>query len=188
MKRPNLILLLFFLTVFNFSYITIGNSATDGENYPPFYIKKVSPSEKFVGFKLIDTDGTTWQNSIYNSQPFIFITGKWEIRHDLRKWANLLNTEFGGKVNVLWVLNPSGTRFSNHIKKSLAVIQDYKPPIPVIIDSHSYIGRSLKIDYDIPTIIGITRNNLLGFVYQAPLNNQSELEIKNLIAAKILTF
>ncbi len=189
MKRPNLILIV--LTIILIVPIQSRwalYSATEKESFPPFYIKKVSPSEKFVAFKLTDTEGKTWENNIYNPIPYIFITGKWGIRHDLKKWAIFLNSEFGTRANVLWVFNPSGTEFSNQYKKNLDLITEYQPPIPVIIDSHSYVGRSLKIDYDIPTIVGITRNNLLSFIYRSPLNEKSKSEIKNLIYSKILTF
>ena len=57
--------------------------------------------------------------------------------------------------------------------------------MPVVIDSHAIIGRSLKIEYDIPTIIGLTRNNTLGFVFESPLNNYAKDRLAKLMFTKL---
>ena len=57
--------------------------------------------------------------------------------------------------------------------------------IPVVIDSHAIIGRSLRLDYDIPTLIGINRHNRLGFVYESPCNEIAKQQLQDLMLTRL---
>ena len=146
--------------------------------YPPFHIKKISPEEQTVKFWFKDTENNLWDSQA-NTKPWLLITGRWQLRHDLKKWAQFLNENYGIKFNIIWIFNPSGTKFSEHREKAINAFEKFGSPIPVAIDNHSFIGRSLKVEYDIPTIIGINKKNLLKFVFEGPTNkaNQKKLEI-----------
>lgn len=157
------------------------------KDFPPWYIYKIAPGDQIVPFELSDLEGRIWTNRYFMSRPLIFITGSWKLRHDVRKWANLLSLKYNPVADVVWLYNPVSTEFADHYDRAVAAFTRISPPIPTVIDRHSLIGRSLKIDYRIPTIIGITRNNRLAFSFASPLNRQGEEELISLINTRLLS-
>jgi len=176
------ILILFFLTVFVCSEDL---SLADDKAFPPFYIRKINMGDQFTPFELVDLDGKTWSNKTYLRKPVIIITGSWKLRHDLRKWADFLSLNYLLKAEILWVFNPCSTIFADHRKRSEEAFGNFKTSVPVTVDAHSFIGRSLKIDYDIPTIIGIDRNNRYMFSLSTPFNKAGREVIENLIRTRL---
>lgn len=162
-----------------------GIAGAEKDRFPPFYIRKVHLGDQFTPFELTDLDGKTWSNRSYMRKPVILITGSWKLRHDLRKWADFLNMNYLLKAEILWVFNPCSTMFADHRKRSEEAFGNFKTSIPVAVDSHSYIGRSLKIDYDIPTIIGIDRNNRYMFSLATPFNKAGREVLENLIKTRL---
>jgi hypothetical protein len=156
------------------------------EDFPPFHIDKIELGEKFINFTFVDLEGQSWSNRYFITRPIVFITGNWPLRHDLRKWANYLNVNHALNIDILWVFNPNSTSFVDRSNKTRAAFDKFKPPVPVIIDRHSIIGRSLKIDYRIPTLIGLTKNNSLAFVYASPCNPKGKKMIDSLIKQRLM--
>lgn len=175
----------FLLAVFTLA--TLDNaSAAEEDSFPPFYVKKLSPGDQFTPFEIVDLDGRTWTNRYYLTRPLLLITGKWELRHDLRKWAEHLNLSYILDVDILWVFNPNRSWFEDRRKRSEEAFRRFNPKIPTLIDSHSLIGRSLKIEYDIPTIIGIDRHNRYQFCLESPFNKPGSQKLDALIRSKLL--
>ena len=156
------------------------------DSYPPFYIEKLSPGEQLVPFTLRDLTGKTYTNSVRIIRPFLFIKGKWALRHDVRKWAEYLSIKYATELETIWVFNPSGTVFANHRDQNADELSKFRMPVPVVIDSHSLVGRSLKVTYDIPTLIGINRFNQFMFQFEGPFSAASREELDNLIRTRLL--
>jgi hypothetical protein len=179
MSRTILFLPLFFIL------LSASLSSAQTESFPPFYIRKVNMGEQLVPFNLIDLDGKTWSNRSYLRKPMLIITGSWALRHDLRKWADFLSMNYILQIDILWVFNPCSTIFADHRKRAEEAFAGFKTSVPVAVDVHSYIGRSLKINYDIPTIIGISRSNRFMFSLESPLNKPAREKIARLIESRL---
>ena len=94
-----------------------------------------------------------------------------------------------GIVNIFTKHSTSAIRVNENEKGLLLdfekALKDISIAVPVVIDNHAIIGRSLKIEYDIPTIIGLTRQNTLGFVLESPLNNYAKDRLEKLMLTKL---
>ncbi|PKL48614.1 MAG: hypothetical protein CVV42_09075 [Candidatus Riflebacteria bacterium HGW-Riflebacteria-2] len=156
------------------------------KGFPPFYVKKLAPGEQFTPFEIVDLDGRNWSNRRYLTRPMLLITGKWALRHDLRKWAEHLNIKYTLVADTLWVFNPNSGWFEDRRQRSEDAFKEFNPKIPTLIDSHSLIGRSLRIEYDIPTIIGIDRHNRYQFALESPFNKPGSEKLDALIRSKLL--
>ena len=156
--------------------------------FPPFYVRKIAPGDQFTPFELVDLNGKTWTNRTYMSKPLLLITGKWALRHDLRKWAEHLNMNYTMQVDIVWVFNPGSTCFADRRKRSEEAFTTFNPKVPTVIDAHSLIGRSLKIEYDIPTIIGIDKFNRYKFCHESPLNKPGSAKLDALIRTHLLPY
>ncbi|GAB4272879.1 MAG: hypothetical protein Kow0029_12040 [Candidatus Rifleibacteriota bacterium] len=159
--------------------------SAEEKQFPPFYVYKIADNDKLVPFEINDLHGRSWSNKSFLSRPMIFITGNWKLRHDIRKWADYLSLNFNNTVDVLWLFNPSGTEFADHQNRIESAFAKIRPPVPVLVDYHSLIGRSLQICYQIPTVIGLTRKNRLAFVVASPLNEAAKTQINALINNKL---
>ena len=157
----------------------------DKKPLPPYSIRKVKTYEDFTHFDFIDLNGRTWSNRNGLERPLLILTGKWALRHDIKKWAHYLAYKYHNFCDIIWVFNPDSTEYANHRERNEKALKDISIAIPVVIDSHAIIGRSLKIEYDIPTIIGLTRRNTLGFVFESPLNNYAKDRLEKLILNKL---
>ena len=157
------------------------------KHLPPYSIRKISIGERFTPFELTDLSGRVWTNRTDLERPLLIITGKWALRHDIKKWARYLSYRYVYYCDVLWVFNPDGTNFANHLEKTEKALGDVNGlAVPVAIDTHAIIGRTLKLEYDIPTIIGISKNNRLAFVYESPLNKVAEQQLEAMIFRRLL--
>lgn len=157
-----------------------------GESFPPFYIKKVPLGCKMTPFTLEAISGEIFCNRSFISQPYLFITGSYRLRHDVRKWANHINMHYALYTEIAWIFNPARSKFTDKKNKTINAMNRIRMPLPVIIDSHSIIGRSLKIDYQIPSIIGISTDNRLMFVLESPANKAGKKKLHNLIKSRLL--
>lgn len=155
-------------------------------SFPPFYVKKLAPGDQFTPFEITDLEGRTWTNKNYLARPLLLITGKWELRHDLRKWAEHLNLNYILQADILWVFNPNAGWFEDRRKRSEDAFKEFKATVPTLIDSHSLVGRSLKIEYDIPTIIGIDQHNRYQFCLESPFNKAGSKMLAALVRNKLL--
>lgn len=169
---------------------SIEPAQAEGEKpFPPFYVRKIAPGDQFTPFELVDLSGKTWTNRNYLTRPLLLITGKWALRHDLRKWAEHLNLNYIQNADIIWVFNPSNNSwFTDRLKRSQEAFTIFNPKVPTVIDSHSMIGRSLKIEYDIPTIIGIDKNNRFQFCLESPFNKPGSEKLAALVRTKLLHY
>ena len=152
---------------------------------PPYSLRKVRTYEDFNVFDFTDLNGKQWTNRNGLNRPLLILTGKWALRHDIKKWAHYLAFKYNNFCDIIWVFNPDSTEYANHREKNEKALRDISIAVPVVIDSHAIIGRSLKIEYDIPTIIGLTRKNTLGFVFESPLNNYAKDRLEKLMFTKL---
>jgi hypothetical protein len=152
---------------------------------PPYSIRKVKTYEDFTNFEFQDLNGRIWTNRNGLERPMLILTGKWALRHDIKKWAHYLAFKYNNFCDIIWVFNPDSTEFANHRERNEKALKDIAIAVPVVIDNHAIIGRSLKIEYDIPTIIGLTRKNTLGFVFESPLNNYAKDRLEKLMFTKL---
>ncbi|MBR4330998.1 MAG: hypothetical protein IKP71_14250 [Candidatus Riflebacteria bacterium] len=157
----------------------------DKKPLPPYSIRKVKTYEDFTNFEFHDLNGRTWTNRNGLERPMLILTGKWALRHDIKKWAHYLAFKYNNFCDIIWVFNPDSTEFANHRERNEKALKDIAIAVPVVIDNHAIIGRSLKIEYDIPTIIGLTRKNTLGFVFESPLNNYAKDRLEKLMFTKL---
>ena len=155
------------------------------KSLPPYSIRKININDDFTTFDFIDLKGKRWTNRGELTRPIIILTGKWALRHDIKKWAHHLAYKYTNFCDVIWAFNPDGTSFANHRQKFEDAMKNFGIAIPVVNDEHAIIGRSLKIEYDIPTIIGITRRNTLGFVYESPLNKVAVDKVESLLFTRL---
>lgn len=160
--------------------------STKEKPFPPFYVRKVPIGAPFTPFEIIDIEGRTWTNRPYPNKAMLIITGSWALRHDLRKWADHISMRYLFVADVLWVFNPGSTEFADHRQRIEDLFKDYKTAVPVAIDEHSLIGRSLSIEYDIPTIVGIDRFNRLAFVHESPFNKPGQDKLYALIRSRLI--
>lgn len=152
---------------------------------PPYSVKKVFVNEKFTPFEFIDLNGKKWTNRGEMKRSLLILTGKWALRHDIKKWANHLAYKYANFCDIIWVFNPDGTEFANHRQRFADAMKHFNMAVAVVNDEHAIIGRSLKIEYDIPTIIGITRHNTLAFVYESPMNKTAIDKVEMLMFSRM---
>ncbi len=164
----------------------LNGQGTEEKPFPPFYIRKVAIGEPFTPFEITDLEGKTWTNRPYLKKAIIIITGNWALRHDLRKWAEHIGMRYVLAADIIWVFNPCSTEFADHRKRIEDLFKDFKTSVPVAIDQHSFIGRSLRVEYEIPTIIGIDRFNRLAFVHESPFNQPGQDKLYALIRTRLL--
>ncbi len=184
-----LVLFLFYCNISSGQYVIDDPELDiDRKPLPPYSIRKLRTYEDFTPFELTDLSGKVWTNRKELDKPLLLLTGKWALRHDIRKWAHYLSMRYGSFCDIIWVFNPDSTKYANHKERNEKALRNYTIAVPVVIDSHAIIGRSLKIEYDIPTIIGITRRNTLGFVYESPLNKMAIDRIETLMFTKLFKY
>lgn len=163
--------------------VTVVVSGSQMKQFPPFYIYKVSPNQSFTCYWFKDLAGNKITSD--DRKLRLFITGNWRLRHDVKKWAVYLKTKYANLIEVYWVFNPASTRLVDHYERTKKLLKGFELPIGTIIDSHSFVGRALKINYNTTTIIGLNMNKL-AFVFDSPLNKQSAKAVSTMIKHKLI--
>lgn len=119
------------------------------------YYGKVHLGEPFIYFDLFDTYYQRWISTYLRGKPVILLTAHRYQRYELLKWAESFRQEYmnKGKAYVLWVVNLRKC----HWNTSRFTIYDqwrwFNPSIPVLLDWDGVIGKSLRINYNVPNII-----------------------------------
>ena len=62
----------------------------DRKPLPPYSLRKVRTYEDFNVFDFTDLNGRQWTNRNGLNRPLLILTGKWALRHDIKKWAHYL--------------------------------------------------------------------------------------------------
>ncbi len=88
-------------------------------------------------------------------KPIIILTGHRYQRYEILKWAETFRMEFGlpGHVHLLWVVNLRKFPWSTSRGTVIKQWRDFNPPIPLLMDWDGIVGKSLKVNYNIPNII-----------------------------------
>ena len=157
--------------------------AEQREPFPPFHIEKIAPGQPFFSFRLTDLENRRWHLAELRGKPVVILTGHQELRYDLQRWARELKHRFAdsGAIHLLWVVNLSRHRLTDRLEPARREWLEFGPIIPCALDPHSQVSRGLKIDYDIPSIIGIDGRGILAFHDMFPCNHAS----MELVGAKI---
>lgn len=118
---------------------------------------KVSPGMPFVYFDIEDIFHQRWVSTYLRGKPIIILTGHRYQRYELLKWAETFRQEYGlpGHVHLLWAVNLRKFPWSTSRGTVIKQWRDFNAPIPVLMDWDGIIGKSLKINYNIPNIIVI---------------------------------
>ncbi|HAE38079.1 MAG TPA: hypothetical protein DCG57_05495 [Candidatus Riflebacteria bacterium] len=76
-------------------------------------------------------------------------------RYEILKWAETFRQEFGlpGHVHLLWVVNLRKFPWSTSRGTVISQWRDFNAPIPVLMDWGGVVGKSLRINYNVPNII-----------------------------------
>lgn len=151
----------------------LGAAVTPAEpvtDFPPFWIEKISPGQPLHPFVISDVGDRPWDLKALRGKPVILLTAHRSVRYDLRKWAEALNEEFGrpGLIHLLWVHNLSRYPWDLQEHHAKDLWQQYKPPVPVLLDWHSLVGRSLRVCYDTPNLIAVDAFGRFAWQEQGP--------------------
>ncbi|GAB4282549.1 MAG: hypothetical protein Kow0029_28140 [Candidatus Rifleibacteriota bacterium] len=118
---------------------------------------KVEPGMPFTYFDIEDIYHQRWVSTYLRGKPIIILTGHRYQRYEILKWAETFRQEYGlpGHVHLLWVVNLRKFPWTTSRGTVIKQWRDFNAPIPVLMDWDGIIGKSLKINYNIPNIIVI---------------------------------
>lgn len=118
---------------------------------------KIAPGMPFVHFDIEDIYHQRWVSTYLRGKPIIILTGHRYQRYELLKWAETFRQEYGlpGHVHLLWVVNLRKFPWSTSRGTVIKQWRDFNPPVPILMDWDGIVGKSLKINYNIPNIIVI---------------------------------
>lgn len=140
------VLLAAFLSVF---FFPTGSSAAN------YVYNKVQAGSPFCHFDLEDVYQQRWVSTYLRGKPIIILTGHRYQRYEILKWAETFRQEYGlpGYVHLLWVNNLRKYPWSTSRATVTKQWRDFNAPIPVLLDWTGIIGKSLRINYNVPNII-----------------------------------
>ncbi len=152
--------LLIFALVFAVGFVCTAKVQA-GPGDPP----KIVPGMPFPFFDLEDLNRQRWVGTYLRGRPVILITGHRDHKYDMLKWADALKREFAdpGLAHVLWVMNFRKLSSGTSRKTVTDQWRAFAPPVPMLLDWHGVIGRSLKVNYGVPNIIAIDAWGRLAF-------------------------
>lgn len=119
----------------------------------------------FVYFDIEDIYHQRWISTYLRGRPVIILTGHRYQRFEILKWADSLKREFGlpGMAHLLWVVNTSKFPWSTSRATLINQWRNFGPPIPLLLDWHGTIGKCLRVNYNVPNIIGIDADGRFAF-------------------------
>ncbi|MGM0601253.1 MAG: hypothetical protein ACQETH_15695 [Candidatus Rifleibacteriota bacterium] len=119
--------------------------------------KKIKPGMPFTHFDIEDIYHQRWVSTYLRGKPIIILTGHRYQRYEILKWAESFRRDFGlpGHVHLLWVVNLRKFPWSTSRGTIIKQWRDFNAPIPVLMDWDGIIGKSLKVNYNIPNIVVI---------------------------------
>ncbi len=118
---------------------------------------KIAPGMPFVYFDIEDIFHQRWVSTYLRGKPIIILTGHRYQRYEILKWAETFRQEYGlpGHVHLLWVMNLRKFPWTTSRGTVIKQWRDFNAPIPLLMDWDGVVGKSLKINYNIPNIIVI---------------------------------
>lgn len=152
----------------------------DAARYEEFKIQLGMP---FTHFDLPDIYNQRWVSSYLRGRPVIILTGHRYYRYEILKWAEMLKREFGltGAAHLLWVVNLRRFPFTTSRTTIANQWRSFAPPIPLLLDWEGVIGKSLRINYNIPNIIALDAAGRLAMHEMHSFNP----EVYSAVAARI---
>jgi hypothetical protein len=126
---------------------------------------KMVPGMPFTYFDLEDVNRQRWVSTYLQGKPLIILTGHRHQKYEILKWAETLKRDFWlpGAIHLLWVVNTSKFPWSTSRRTVTDQWRHFGPPIPLLLDWHGVVGRSLRVNYQLPNIIGIDAGGRLAF-------------------------
>ncbi|NLM17313.1 MAG: hypothetical protein GX221_06315 [Candidatus Riflebacteria bacterium] len=116
---------------------------------------KVYLGEPFTYFEMPDIYNQIWVSSYLRGKPVIILTAHRYQRYEVLKWAESFRQDFAAndKAYVLWVVNLNKFPWTTSRETIVNQWRYFNPPVPMLLDWNGVIGKSLKINYNIPNII-----------------------------------
>jgi len=116
---------------------------------------KVDIGAPFTHFDIEDIYQQRWVSTYLRGKPIIILTAHRYQRYEVLKWAETFRREFGlpGHVHLLWVANLRKFPWSTSRGTVTRQWRDFNAPIPVLLDWEGVVGKSLRINYNVPNII-----------------------------------
>ncbi|MBF0410693.1 MAG: hypothetical protein HQM10_25335 [Candidatus Riflebacteria bacterium] len=149
----------------------------------PINYHKLLPGMPFSYFDLRDLHGQHWVSTYLRGRPIILLTAHRDMRYEVLKWADALKREFSdaGLAHVLWVVNLRRFPWNTGRKTIHNQWLTFSPPVPVLLDWHGNIGKSLRIDYSLPNIIAIDADGRFAFHQTFPYSPTAHAGISSQI-------
>jgi hypothetical protein len=129
------------------------------------YYTKLVPGIPFTFFELEDLNHQRWVSTYLRGKPVVILTGHRYQKYEIMKWAENLRRDFwsSGAIHLLWVVNTSKFPFSTSRRTINDEWRRFNAPVPVVMDWHGVVGKSLRINYGIPNIIAIDAAGRFAF-------------------------
>lgn len=119
------------------------------------YYHKVQMGDTFTYFDLEDTNYQRWVSSYMRNKPVIMLTGHRYQKYEIAKWADAFAQEFQNtnRAYVLWIVNLSKSPWTTSRETILQQWRTFYSSVPILMDWDGVVGKSLKINYNVPNII-----------------------------------
>lgn len=116
---------------------------------------KVPIGGAFSYFDLSDINNQRWVSTYLRGKPTIILTGHRYQKYEILKWAEAFNYEYqrNNMAYVLWVLNLSKHPWNTSRETIFKQWRTFNTSVPLLLDWDGIIGKSLRVNYNIPNII-----------------------------------
>lgn len=116
---------------------------------------KTAIGSPFTYFELEDIYNQKWISTYLRGKPIILLTAHRYQRYELLKWAESFREEYmkTGKAYVLWIVNMRKCSWNTSQATVYNQWRWFNAPVPVLLDWEGIIGKSLRINYNVPNII-----------------------------------
>lgn len=118
---------------------------------------KISVGSPFIYFDLEDVYNQRWVSTYLRGKPVILLTGHRYQRYEILKWAESFRQEYliPGNAHVLWVNNLRKCQWNTSRQTIYDQWRSFNSSVPVLLDWDGVIGKSLRVNYNVPNIIVI---------------------------------
>jgi hypothetical protein len=140
-------------------------AALPGAKFVPAYIEKIAPGNPFFPFRFADLSGKAWSLDGLRGKSVLILSAHRDVRYDVEVWAKALSAEYGPRddIQILWVVDLSRYPWLTTERHAEKFWEEFRAPVPVVLDWHAQIGRSLRLRFGTPNLIGIDSLGRLAF-------------------------
>jgi hypothetical protein len=141
--------------------------------------------QPFKYFDVEDIYNQRWISTYLRGKPLIMLTAHRHQKYEVAKWAEAFRQEFGlpGTAHLLWIVNMRRCPWTVSKREVLNQWRAFNATIPVIMDWNGTIGRSLRVNYNVPNIIVLDAYGRLAMHEMHTFN----FEVYSAVAARIRT-